>query len=61
MLHPVDSFLTYALDSDVKMPLFIRTCTSSDGKEYLYFQNSYLPELLIYDVHNGSLVNKNVF
>lgn len=61
LLHPVDSFLTYALDSDVKMPLFIRTCTSSDGKEYLYFQNSYLPELLIYDVHNGSLVNKNVF
>lgn len=60
-LQTVDSFLNYRLDSDVKMPLFIRTCISDSNKEFLYFQNSHLPELLIYDMHNESLVKKVSF
>lgn len=60
-LQTVDSFLNYRLDSDVKMPLFIRTCISDSGQEFLYFQNSYLPDLLVYDMHNETLVKKIPF
>lgn len=58
-LQPVDSFLNYKLDSDVRMPLLVRHCKSD--KEYLYFQNGHLSELLIYDMHQGNLIKRKAF
>ena len=60
-LQTVDTFLNYHLASDVKVPLMIRSCIDNDGKEYVYFQNGILPELLIYDIHNEALVKRVKF
>ena len=60
-LQAVDSFLSYNLDSDVKIPLSIRSFMNNEGKEYLYFQNGVSPELLIYDIQNENLVKRTVF
>ena len=60
-LQAVDTFLNYHLPSDVKVPLMIRSCIDGDGKEYLYFQNSILADLLIYDIHNEALVKRVKF
>ena len=57
-LQTVDTFLNYHLASDVKVPLMIRSCTDDAGKEYVYFQNGILPDLLIYDIHNETLVKR---
>ena len=51
--------MKYELDSDVKMPLLVRTCMGNN--DYLYFQNDVWPELLIYDLPNGSLIKRNRF
>ena len=58
-LLPTDTFLKYELDSDVKMPLLVRTCMGDN--DYLYFQNDIWPELLIYDIPSGSLIKRNRF
>ena len=58
-LQSVDAFLRYELDSDVKMPLVVRTCMGDN--DYLYFQNFSSPELLIYDIPSGSLVKRTRF
>lgn len=58
-IQPTDDFLEYELDSDVKIPLLIRTCTSD--RELLYFQNSHWADLLIYDIYNGELIRRNSF
>ena len=60
-LQTVDTFLNYHLASDVKVPLMIRSCTDDAGKEYVYFQNGILPDLLIYDIHNETLVKRVKF
>ena len=60
-LQAVDTFLNYHLPSDVKVPLMMRSCMDDDGKEYFYFQNSILPDLLIYDIHNETLVKRVKF
>ncbi len=60
-LQTVDTFLNYHLASDVKVPLMIRSCTDNAGKEYVYFQNGILPDLLIYDIHNETLVKRVKF
>ena len=60
-LQTVDTFLNYHLSSDVKVPLMIRSCTDDAGKEYVYFQNGILPDLLIYDIHNETLVKRVKF
>ena len=60
-LQTVDTFLNYHLASDVKVPLMIRSCTDDAGKEYFYFQNGILPDLLIYDIHNETLVKRVKF
>ena len=51
-LQLTDAFLRYELDSDVKMPLTVRTCMGDN--DCLYFQNSSWPELLIYDIWQGT-------
>ncbi len=58
-LQPADAFLRYELDSDVKMPLLVRTCTGEN--DYLYFQNFSAPELLVYDIPSGSLIKRTRF
>ena len=58
-LQPTDTYLRYELDSDVKMPLTVRTCMGDN--DCLYFQNSSWPELLIYDIPSGLLIKKNRF
>ncbi len=60
-LQTVDTFLNYHLASDVKVPLMIRSCVDDAGKEYVYFQNGILPDLLIYDIHNETLVKRVKF
>ena len=60
-LQTVDTFLNYHLASDVKVPMMIRSCMDNAGKEYVYFQNGILPELLIYDIHNETLVKRVKF
>ena len=60
-LQAVDTFLNYHLPSDVKVPLMMRSCMDDDGKEYFYFQNGILPDLLIYDIHNETLVKRVKF
>ena len=60
-LQTVDTFLNYHLSSDVKVPLMIRSCMDDAGKEYVYFQNGILPDLLIYDIHNETLVKRVKF
>ena len=60
-LQTVDTFFNYHLASDVKVPLMIRSCIDDDGKEYFYFQNSILPDLLIYDIYNETLVKRVKF
>lgn len=55
-LQPADTFLKYELDSDVKMPLLIRTTMGKNN--YLCFQNFSSSELLIYDILSGSLVKR---
>ena len=60
-LQTVDTFLNYHLASDVKVPMMIRSCMDNVGKEYVYFQNGILPELLIYDIHNETLVKRVKF
>lgn len=59
VLQATEIFLSYNLDSDVKVPLLIRRSTAD--KEYLYFQNGSRPELLIYDIYNGSMVKRNTY
>lgn len=56
ILQPADTFLRYELDSDVKMPLLIRT--NMGVNDYLCFQNFSSSELLIYDIPSGSLVKR---
>ena len=58
-LQPTDTYLRYELDSDVRMPLLIRT--SMGDNDYLYFQNFNAPELLVYDIPSGDLVKRTVF
>ena len=60
-LQTVDTFLNYHLSSDVKVPLMMRSCMDGAGKEYFYFQNGILPDLLIYDIHNETLVKRVKF
>ena len=60
-LQAMDSLFNYHLDSDIKVPLSVRSCISDNGKEYLYFQNGYLSDLLIYDIHNETLVKRSTF
>ena len=60
-LQAVDTFLNYHLASDVKVPLMMRSCMDDAGKEYVYFQNGILPDLLIYDIHNETLVKRVKF
>lgn len=52
-LQPTDIYLKYELDSDVKMPLVVRTYMGDN--DCLYFQNFSSPELLVYDIPNGAL------
>ena len=58
-LRPTNDFLKYEVDSDVKIPLLVRTCTSD--RELLYFQNGTWPEILIYDMYDGTLIKRNTF
>ena len=58
-LQSVDTFLRYELDSDVRMPLLIRT--SMGDNAYLYFQNFNAPELLVYNIPGCSLVKRTSF
>ena len=60
-LQTVDTFLNYHLASDVKVPLMMRSCIDGDGKDYFYFRNGILPDLLIYDIHNETLVKRIKF
>ena len=55
-LQSTDTFLKYELDSDVKMPLLVRTCVKND--DYLYFQNFSSPELLIYNISSSAFIKR---
>ena len=58
-LQPVDAFLRYELDSDVRMPLVVRTYMGDNN--CLYFQNFNAPELLVYDIQSGAFVKRMRF